>query len=67
MSDKKQHTRRECKIRKRWIACDIKKEGKNHGMGMKNVKEMIEGKNGLFNFKVQGEEFICTIMLRYNQ
>lgn len=44
-----------------------KKEGKNHGMGMKNVKEMIEGKNGLFNFKVQGEEFICTIMLRYNQ
>ncbi len=55
------------KLGKDGLPVTSKKEGKNHGMGMKNVKEMIEGKNGLFNFKVQGEEFICTIMLRYNQ
>lgn len=55
------------KLGKDGLPVTSKKEEKNHGIGIKNVKEMIESRSGLFDFKVQGKEFICIIMLRYNQ
>lgn len=40
-----------------------KEDSRNHGIGLKNVKETIERRNGIFEYKYQENVFCVTVMI----
>lgn len=41
----------------------IKQDKENHGIGLKNVKKLVENNKGLFNIEIQEDEFRITLIL----
>lgn len=44
-----------------------KEDKENHGMGLKNVKEIIQKNKGVFNYSVSENEFYCVVSLRIKE
>lgn len=41
-----------------------KSDRKNHGFGIKTIKEISEKNNGMYDFRIDGNVFIADIWIR---